>query len=303
MSPSAGPWTCRCSSPEPGEFARWYGGLLRESDYDTHRFLPHAVEGFFTNGGKRVYITRVLDSAATRAASPLFDRGDATSISSTLISAGGEATGSAASPPSLVILAVAGLGNDDWVRIGDGSTAEYRQVDGTPAAETVLVPVQLPLARSHAHGENVDEFVRAAFPEAFTVGDDAEPGSRWIVARGATADIALMAVGDWLEIGTAPAAEYRSVVEAQPPAPVGGTTDSTVRLRLDAPLVLAYAGDGSVAIARIDLSAGAAASAVIDTATAGAACSTSTTARATSTIEPTSSSSVTPTRRCAASAS
>ena len=34
-------------------------------------------KGFFTNGGKRVYVTRVLDAAASKAASPLFDRGDA----------------------------------------------------------------------------------------------------------------------------------------------------------------------------------------------------------------------------------
>src|SRR6202008_1894915 len=48
-----------------GEFTRWYGGLLRATEYEEHRFLPHAVEGFFTNGGKRVYVTRVLDSAAS----------------------------------------------------------------------------------------------------------------------------------------------------------------------------------------------------------------------------------------------
>ena len=252
-----------------GEFTRWYGGLLRMSEYGDHRFLPHAVEGFFTNGGKRVYITRVLDTAATRAGSPLFDRGDASSISSALVRPAGEATGSAVSPPSLVILAAAGLGNGDWVRVGDGSTAEYRQADGVPVAETVLVPVHVPLARSHAAGENVSEFVRAAFPQAFTLEDDAEPGSRWIVARAATTDIGVMVAGDWIEIGATPSAEYRSVVEALPPMPVSGTADSTVRLRLDAPLLLGYEGGGSVAIARIDLTAGSAADASIVTATAG----------------------------------
>src|SRR6266542_920612 len=252
-----------------GEFTRWYGGLLRASEYADQRFLPHAVEGFFTNGGKRVYITRVLDTAATRAGSPLFDRGDASSISSVLVRPAGEATGSAVSPPSLVVLAAAGLGNGDWVRVGDGSTAEYRQADGVPIVETVLVPVHLPLARSHAAGENVSEFVRAAFPEAFSLEDDAEPGSRWIVARAATADIGVMAAGDWIEIGTTPSAEYRSVVETLGPVPVSGTADSTVRLRLDAPLLLGYEGGGSVAIARIDLTGGSAADATIVTATAG----------------------------------
>jgi phage tail sheath protein FI len=252
-----------------GEFTRWYGGLLRAADYGNHRFLPHSVEGFFTNGGKRVYVTRILDSAATRAEAPLFDRGDATSISSALVLPAGEGTGSAVGPPSLVMLAAAGVGDGDWVRIGDGSTAEYRQADGTPAAETVLVPVHLPLARSHAAGENVSEFARATFPEAFTLEEDADPGTVWIVARAATSDISVMAQGDWIEIGAAPTAEYRSVVELLAPVPVSGTTDSTVRLRLDAPLLMGYPGDGSVTIARIDLSAGTAADATIVAATAG----------------------------------
>ena len=131
-----------------GEFARWFGGLLRETDYDDRRYLPHSIEGFFTNGGKRVYVTRVLDAAATTCEGSLFDRGDAASIASTLLRAADESTGSAASPPSLVMLAAAGLGNNDWVRIGDGSVAEYRQSDGVPVVETVVVPLHLPLARS-----------------------------------------------------------------------------------------------------------------------------------------------------------
>jgi phage tail sheath protein FI len=236
-----------------GEFARWYGGLLRAGDYEDHRFLPHAITGFFTNGGKRVYVTRVLDEAATRAASPLFDRGDAGSVASTLLRPAGEATGSAASPPPLVMLTAAGLGNNDWVRIGDGSTAEYRQVDGAPAAEDVVVPLHLPLARSHGAGESVDDYTRAVFAQVLTVGHDAEPGASWIVVQGAPADVAAVALGNWLEIGTTPQAEYRSVLDLVGPLPVTGTADSMVRVRLDTPLVLGYAGDGSVAIARVDL--------------------------------------------------
>src|SRR5262249_52806490 len=49
-----------------GEYTRWFGERLDFEDYsngpsDPHCYLPHAVEGFFTNGGKRVYITRILD--------------------------------------------------------------------------------------------------------------------------------------------------------------------------------------------------------------------------------------------------
>ena len=41
-----------------GEYTRWFGGLLDPAVYvnpanprDLHCFLPHAVQGFFTNGG------------------------------------------------------------------------------------------------------------------------------------------------------------------------------------------------------------------------------------------------------------
>src|SRR3954468_1258796 len=49
-----------------GEYVRWFGERLDQLLYSNangpHCYLPHAVEGFFTNGGKRVYITRVLDT-------------------------------------------------------------------------------------------------------------------------------------------------------------------------------------------------------------------------------------------------
>ena len=40
------------------EFQRLFGGYL-DISYGDYRYLPHAVEGFFQNGGKRVYINRV----------------------------------------------------------------------------------------------------------------------------------------------------------------------------------------------------------------------------------------------------
>ena len=40
------------------EFQRLFGGYL-DTSYGDYRYLPHAVEGFFQNGGKRVYINRV----------------------------------------------------------------------------------------------------------------------------------------------------------------------------------------------------------------------------------------------------
>jgi len=40
------------------EFQKLFGGYL-DISYGDYRYLPHAVEGFFQNGGQRVYINRV----------------------------------------------------------------------------------------------------------------------------------------------------------------------------------------------------------------------------------------------------
>src|SRR5512133_3691553 len=50
-----------------GEFVRWFGEKLNIRDFsngtDRHCYLPHAVQGFFDNGGKRLYVTRILDTS------------------------------------------------------------------------------------------------------------------------------------------------------------------------------------------------------------------------------------------------
>ena len=58
----------------PGEFEYWFGGKLDWDEFrdpvDPHRahcYLPHAVDGFFINGGRRLYVVRVAPGAATRA--------------------------------------------------------------------------------------------------------------------------------------------------------------------------------------------------------------------------------------------
>src|SRR5215217_2553734 len=59
-----------------GDFTRWFGERLDPLVFPGARcYLPHAVEGFFTNGGKRLYVVRVLDTvAAEYAETRLFDR-------------------------------------------------------------------------------------------------------------------------------------------------------------------------------------------------------------------------------------
>ena len=259
-----------------GEFARWFGGQLRRGDdYGDHRFLPHAVEGFFTNGGKRVYVVRTLDAAATRAAGALFDRGGATSVVTRVLRPAGEGTGSAAAPPPLLVLPVTGLVADDWLRVGEGSAAEYRQVTAAPVAETVMVPLHLPLSRSHPAGDDAEQFARAV-TEAYSVVGELQTGDTTVILTGTNADIATLqsdtaasAPGDvCVEIGAAAVAEYRVVVEVTGIRP-DGPTDSTARVRLQAPVLFGQS-EGSV-VSRVDLSAGAVQTAVLTGATAASA--------------------------------
>src|SRR5688572_14942786 len=83
-----------------GEFTRWFGERLNAAEFGEDSFLPYAVDGFFTNGGRRLYLTRVIDTAgAVAASSQLFDRGTALSANTVILRAAGEGTGTIASGP------------------------------------------------------------------------------------------------------------------------------------------------------------------------------------------------------------
>jgi len=55
------------------DFREKFGGYLREADWGEYRYLAHAVEGFFNNGGQIAYVKRVLSGAATEAELTLRD--------------------------------------------------------------------------------------------------------------------------------------------------------------------------------------------------------------------------------------
>ena len=50
------------------DYQRQFGGYLPESEYGAYRFLPNAVEQFFTNGGSCCYVMRVAPKDAKHAA-------------------------------------------------------------------------------------------------------------------------------------------------------------------------------------------------------------------------------------------
>lgn len=239
-----------------GEYAHWFGERLRAADFSNangpHCFLPNAVEGFFLNGGQRAYVTRVLDTdGAVYADAELFDRGTTTSPGTVLLRTASEQTGTEAALPRLYVLDTANLAHGVWIRVGDGSAAEYRQVDVVvPVATNTHVPLDSPLSRSHDVALTAEEFARAADPAfvgPITLVTPINPatgqhlstarGAQTIVVTSATAaDIPLLvgAANALVEIGIATAREFRFIAQATQ------NTPNQVTLHLDSPLTLVY---------------------------------------------------------------
>src|SRR5665213_4333974 len=69
-----------CASP--GDYTRWFGGLLYRDEFAdpvdadrAHCYLPYAVAGFFNNAGQVAYVMRVVPEEASAASTYLYDRG------------------------------------------------------------------------------------------------------------------------------------------------------------------------------------------------------------------------------------
>lgn len=250
-----------------GEYTRWFGQTLNVADFTGHCYLPHAVQGFFDNQGSRLYITRIVSEGAAPAITVMFDRGSSASIATTLLRSSSQGTGSLASPPVLYVLDTTGINPNDWVRVGDGSAAEYVQVAATGGAVGTMthLPVNFPLHFPH-DGITVAQINRvlAAAPGVnFTLAADAKAGSTSIVIQGSAADIAALlplanaTPSQLLEIGTAAGGEHHLVLAAT----AIGTTQ--LRVTLEAPLAMAFSGATpptatSASVTRLNLGAPAA---------------------------------------------
>src|SRR5215471_5901858 len=64
-----------------GEYRRWFGDTLDQTFYGEHRFLPHAMEGFF--------LTRVLDPSAAYPASRTLVAADPAPLTTQLLAGAG----------------------------------------------------------------------------------------------------------------------------------------------------------------------------------------------------------------------
>src|SRR5215207_1387298 len=186
-----------------GEFTRWFGErldpILFTNGNGPHYHLPTAVDGFFSNGGKRLFVTRVIDAGnAARSLGVLFDRGGPASGLTALLRSAREVTGTGANPPPLYVVDSTDLNDtppDNWVRIGDGSDAEYQQIVGRDPQPNILghVPLNLPLLVAHETGVTVEQFDRAAtagLGGGFTIAVANQSGDPQITVQGTDANIA-----------------------------------------------------------------------------------------------------------------
>ncbi|MBR0820213.1 phage tail sheath C-terminal domain-containing protein [Bradyrhizobium liaoningense] len=211
-----------------GEYQRWFGGYLDPDVFDAERcYLPHAVEGFFTNGGKRVFITRVLDPGAASVARRPLVAPDATAPATTQL-----LSSAAAAASSVIVADGTGFAAADTVQIGTGTGAEFRTINA-PLNNASVLALTLPLSFEHAAAQTVE--VRtivdnpAPLPQVHssTLQADAAEGARSITLVSAAFTPAL-AGGQLLRIGSGGTAEYIVVAGA----PAGNVVPLRAPLRL-----------------------------------------------------------------------
>ena len=223
-----------------GEFRRWFGDRLSDADFHNangfHCYLPHAVEGFFTNGGKRVYVTRILRDDAAASELVLFDRGTAASASSRLLRAARLGTGTAVQPPLVSIITPGALGANDWIRIGDGSQSEYHEIVSAPSPSS-HVALNFPLALAHDANATIRDILpvlNPLFTAPLTLPSAVPAGAMQVTAQeGAAGEAAQIAAGQSVEIGSPADAEHKTITF------VSGT-GATRTIRLDSPLIRDY---------------------------------------------------------------
>lgn len=116
-----------------GDFTRLFGGFLDHRDFTQHRdALPYAAQGFFNNGGQRLYISRIIGPNATFSSTDIFAQPVANQANTTL------SQRSAANTNTLVVDDDSNIGDTDQLLLVDDVRSEYVTVAGTPATNNTL---------------------------------------------------------------------------------------------------------------------------------------------------------------------
>jgi len=122
-----------------GSYNRQFGGNLNPLVFMNHRdALPYAAEGFFNNGGSRLYVTRIIGDDASESELQMVARDTSRDQAPVIVAQA--MTGD----ESLLLSSAADLGDGDTLSIADGATSEMVAIDtDTPPAPRVAVDAGL----------------------------------------------------------------------------------------------------------------------------------------------------------------
>lgn len=216
-----------------GEYRRVFGEPLNPVLYGEHRFLPHSVEGFFTNGGKRLYLTRVLRRETAAAAARALVAEPAAGAAETLL-----LLGAAPGATTLIIPDATGFAVGNNVQADEGANAELGNIAAVAPANAVTL--RLPLDRPHAGGQVVRRVTLAA-GASDQLAADSTAGATVLT----TQNPMVVAAGNLLAIG---AGANEELVRAA--GPNAGTT-----ITLAQPLRLAHRATDPIGVQTVTLAA------------------------------------------------
>jgi phage tail sheath protein FI len=227
-----------------GDYAQMFGGLLDRGVFGDRGHLPLAVDGFFRNGGRRLYVTRILSASAAPSAMLLYNRGEL---------GGGIAPNTAlliAAHPTennITVMEAAGIGGTDPIRIGGGSGAEWHDVSAVAAAVQNVV-LDLPLSNPSATAVPVANCV-----QAFAVsGAPAPLGGPHTILESAPAGSQTLMLHTTADLTTiTPATQVLELRRNGPRELIGVRTVTALggddyRIALTNPLALAHPAGGTV---------------------------------------------------------
>ena len=181
----------------PGDYTRWFGGLLMKSNFldpadpdRAHCYLPYSVGGFFTNLGQVAYVVRVVPQGAAYATEILFDRAGLSTSSNpmhtTLVRSAAQGDGVAGTNPLIMLFPTppqSTAAQPSWIRIGNGSASEYGQVIAVSLVNDAY-SLDQPLQNYHAEGAAIAVYPRTVVPGGgtYVLFADALAGSTSILA-------------------------------------------------------------------------------------------------------------------------
>jgi phage tail sheath protein FI len=114
------------------QFTRLYGEVLDPARFPDRWYLPQAVDGFFPNGGQRLYVVRVTSANSANAQTTLHQQGSPTGFATLLVGRAAPGDG------LLVVDSTADPGAGAVLRVTDGAATEYLAALGgaSPGLET-----------------------------------------------------------------------------------------------------------------------------------------------------------------------